>query len=184
MLKNIFKTVRYWILYVMHYHKLAACGKHTVMIRPLRIMGGNNITIGDYSYILNGLRIEAIKEFGRQKFYPHIEIGDRVEIGQNCHISCVDHIVLEDDVTLAPNVMINDSTHGYKEAGVPIERQDLTHAPIRIGKGSLIGYGAVILPGVNIGEYSFIGAGCIIAKDVPSHTVVCNHENMVMKTAY
>ena len=181
-IKNILKSIRYIWLYVIRYHKFQAVGKHTVMFKPLRIMGGKYISIGDYSYILNGLRIEAIDSFNDQKFTPHIQIGDRVEIGQNCHISCTHSIILEDDVTLAPNVMLNDSTHGYSIPDKSIEHQDLSGAPIKIGEGSLIGYGAVILPGVTIGKYCFIGAGSIIAKDIPDHTIVSNHSNLVMKS--
>ena len=181
MIKIIAKKIRYCLLYIMYFHKLKSVGKHTVMIKPMRIMGGKNITIGDYTYILNGLRIETIDAYNDQKFTPEIRIGDRVEIGQNCHIACSNRIIIEDDVTLAPNVMLNDSTHGYELLDQPIEHQDLKNAPIRIGKGSLIGYGAVILPGVTIGEYSFIGANAIIAKDVPAHTIVSNHSNLVMK---
>ena len=182
MIKQFAKTIRYCWLYIKYFHKFKSVGKHTVMFKPLRIMGGKNITIGDYSYILNGLRIETIESFNDQRFTPEIKIGDRVEIGQNCHIACSNSIIIEDDVTLAPHVMLNDSTHGYQDPNTSIEHQNLTNAPIRIGKGSLIGYGAVILPGVTIGEYSFIGAHAVIAKDVPAHTIVSNHSNLVMKT--
>ena len=182
LIKRVLKSIRYLVLYLLHYHKLESCGKHTVLIKPMRIMGGKNISIGDYTYILNGFRIEAIEKYEGQEFSPHIYIGDRVEMGQNCQISCVESIVIEDDVTLAPNVMINDSTHGHNDKVLPIERQPLSHAPIHIGKGSLIGYGAVILPGTTIGKNCFIGAGCIIAENIPDFTVVSNHTNMMMKT--
>ncbi len=181
-IKSILKSIRYLGLYLLYFHKFQSVGKHTVMFKPMRIMGGKNISVGDYTYILNGLRIETIDRFNDQVFTPSIRIGDRVEIGQNCHISCTHEIVLEDDVTLAPNVMLNDSSHGYKELDKSIEHQDLTGAPIHIGEGSLIGYGAVILPGVTIGKYCFIGAGSVIAKDIPDHTVVSNHSNLVMKS--
>ena len=180
--KLIAKKLRFAMQYIKYLHKFKSVGKHTVMYKPLRIMGGKNITIGDYSYIMQDFRIETINRFNDQVFTPEIKIGDRVEIGQGCHISCSSSVILEDDVTLAPHVMINDCKHGYSQPNVPIERQDLSNKPIRIGRGSLIGYGAVILPGVTIGEYSFVGAGCVIAQDVPDHTVVSNRSNLIMKS--
>ncbi|MDC7278853.1 acyltransferase [Butyrivibrio fibrisolvens] len=180
-IKKLYRIVRYCFLYTFMYRKMESCGRHTVIIKPLRVHGSKNISVGDYTYICQGLRIEAIDSFANEKFTPHISIGNKVEMGQNCHISCVDNIVIEDDVIFGPNVMVNDSTHGYRQPDEPIGRQPLTHAPIKIGKGTLVGNGAIILPGVTIGEYSFIGGGCIIAKDVPAHTVVSNHQNLVMK---
>lgn len=182
MIKEFAKKLRYCILYIKYFHKFKSVGSHTVMGKPLRIAGGANIEIGDFTYILDGLRIEAIEKYGDQTFTPHISIGDRVEIGQNCHISCSNSVIIEDDVTFAPGVMVNDSTHGHDRNDVSIERQPLKNAPIVIKKGCLIGYNAVILPGVTVGEYSFVGAGCIVAKDVPPHTVVSNHQNLVTKT--
>ena len=182
LIKSLAKEIRYWLLYIRYYHKFQSVGKHTVMFKPLRIMGGKNIIVGDYVYILKGLRLEAIEHFNSQVFHPRIEIGDNVEIGQNCQISCTNRVVMEDDVTLGPNVMINDTSHGHSLRDIPINKQDLKGAPIRLKKGCLIGYGATILPGVTIGKNSVIGAGCVIAKDVPDYTIVYNKSNLLMKS--
>lgn len=64
----------------------------------------------------------------------------------------------------------------------------LTHCPIRgplpcrIGKFVYIGYGAVILPGVTVGDHSLIGAGAIVTKDVPEASVVAGNPARVLRS--
>ena len=55
---------------------------------------------------------------------------------------------------------------------MPEDRQNLYHAPIRIGKGVWIGAHATILAGVTIGDNAVIAAGAVVNKDVPSCAVV------------
>ena len=74
MIKKLAKTIRYCILYIKYFQRFKNVGKHTVMFKPLRIMGGKNITIGDYTYILQGLRIETIDSFNNQKFTIYKQI--------------------------------------------------------------------------------------------------------------
>ncbi len=181
-MKALLKSLRYLYFYLVRFHRFGSVGRHTVMKKPLRIMNGKHIVIGDYCYILDGVRFDAMTRHDDQEFEPEIRIGDRVEIGQGCQISAAESIIIEDNVSLAPYVMLNDTTHGYRDMDTPIERQPLTTGPIIIGEGSIIGYSSVILPGVTIGKHCFIGANAVIAHDVPDYTIVANHSNLVTKT--
>lgn len=64
----------------------------------------------------------------------------------------------------------------------------LTHCPIRgalpcqIGKFVYIGYGAIILPGVTVGDHSLIGAGAVVTKDVPEGSVVAGNPARVLRS--
>ena len=74
---------------------------------------------------------------------------------------------LEDDVFIAPCVvMTNDNFMGRTE-----KRKALMRGPL-IRRGARIGGGAVLLPGVEIGEEAFVGAGAVVTRDVPAQTVV------------
>jgi UDP-2-acetamido-3-amino-2,3-dideoxy-glucuronate N-acetyltransferase len=74
--------------------------------------------------------------------------------------------VVEDDVFVAPAVVLtNDPTAGRRRAG-----QELRGAMLR--RGCRIGAGAVLLPGVEVGEEAFVAAGAVVTADVPARAVV------------
>ena len=74
---------------------------------------------------------------------------------------------LEDDVFIAPGVVTtNDNFMGRTEA-----RLALMRGPT-IRRGARIGGGAVLLPGIEIGEEAFVGAGAVVLADVPARAVV------------
>jgi galactoside O-acetyltransferase len=55
---------------------------------------------------------------------------------------------------------------------VPAKYTNVSHAPVTIGRHAIIGCGAVILPGVTIGEGAAVGALSLVTKDVPPFTIV------------
>jgi acetyltransferase-like isoleucine patch superfamily enzyme len=90
-------------------------------------------------------------------------IGDRVKIHCNCYVA--QYSELEDDVFLAPGVMIaNDLYPGDRRSA------QLMAGP-RIGAGAQIGINVTILPFVRIGAGALIGAGSVVARDVPAGVV-------------
>jgi len=96
------------------------------------------------------------------------EIGNNVVIGNNVRISAFtfipEGVVIEDDVFVAPRVSFSNDKH-------PPSGKD-KWGKILIKKGAVIGMGAIILPGVTVGENAIVGAGAIVTKDVASCSVV------------
>jgi hypothetical protein len=79
---------------------------------------------------------------------PVLQIGDRCVIGRGSHIVAHQSLVsIGDDVFTGPYVYITDQNHGYADPDVPIGRQLPRNAAVRIGSGSWLGAGAVVLPG-------------------------------------
>jgi acetyltransferase-like isoleucine patch superfamily enzyme len=77
------------------------------------------------------------------------------------------HSTLEEHVFVAPCVVTtNDNLMGRTE-----RRHDLIAGPT-IRRGARIGGGAVLCPGVEIGEEAFVGAGAVVTKDVPPRVIV------------
>ena len=90
-------------------------------------------------------------------------LGDRVTIKNG--VQLWSGIVLEDDVFVGPNVTFsNDRFPRSKDFKLPLQTT--------VKKGASIGAGAVILPGLTIGEYAMVGAGSVVTKDVPGNTTV------------
>jgi acetyltransferase-like isoleucine patch superfamily enzyme len=101
-----------------------------------------------------------------------ISIGDRCTIGRGVSIVGRHRIVIEDDVTTAPNIYITDHNHAYNDPDIPIGRQWLSEEPVRIGAGSWLGTGVVVLPGADIGRHVAVAAGAVVRGAVPDRAVV------------
>ncbi len=107
----------------------------------------------------------------------NVEIGKRVRIQSHTFI-CSD-IVIEDDVFLGHNVtFINDRYPTVQDATA----KTWTSESSLIRKGASIGSGSVILCGVEIGEGAVVGAGSVVTKNVPPHTIVASNPAEVIRT--
>jgi len=101
-----------------------------------------------------------------------LAIGDRCVIGRGSHIVAHESITIEDDVWTGPYVYVTDQNHGYEDPGTPIGNQFPVNRPVRIGAGSWVGAGAIILPGANIGRNVVVAAGSVVRGKVPDRCVV------------
>ena len=97
-----------------------------------------------------------------------ITIGKNVFINHACSFLDLGGITIEDDVMLGPNVQLITENHPIN----PLERKNLDLKSILIQKNAWIGAGAIVLPGVTVGENSVVAAGSVVTKDVPANTVV------------
>ncbi len=102
-------------------------------------------------------------DFGR-----NIHIGKRVFINSCCQFQDQGGIYIGDDCLIGHSVILATLNHHLE----PSLRQNLDHAPIRIGKGAWIGARVTILAGVTIGEYAVVAAGAVVTKDVAPYTIV------------
>jgi len=101
-----------------------------------------------------------------------LAIGDRCVIGRGSHIVAHESITIEDDVWTGPYVYVTDQNHGYEDPSTPIGNQFPINRPVRIGAGSWVGAGAIILPGANIGRNVVVAAGSVVRGKVPDRCVV------------
>lgn len=105
-------------------------------------------------------------------------IHPRVYTGGNVKIFCNAKVEIGEDTMIADGVTIHTATHDYLDHPMWAKRID---APVRIGKHVWIGTNATILPGVIIGDYSVIGAGAVIAKNVPVGAIVIGNPARIIK---
>jgi len=101
-------------------------------------------------------------------------IGAMTKIQAEAYITA--YSTLEEHVFIAPCVVTtNDNFMGRTE-----RRRQLIEGPT-IRRGARIGGGAVLLPGVEIGEEAFVGAGAVVTKDVQARMVVVGNPARVMR---
>jgi acetyltransferase-like isoleucine patch superfamily enzyme len=92
-------------------------------------------------------------------------IGALTKIQAHAYITA--YSTLEDEVFIAPCVVTtNDNFMGRTE-----QRHSLMKGPT-IRRGARVGGGAVLCPGIEIGEEAFVGAGAVVVRDVPPRVVV------------
>jgi acetyltransferase-like isoleucine patch superfamily enzyme len=101
-----------------------------------------------------------------------LEIGEECFIGDECLLDLAEGIRLERQATLAERVLVLTHTNvGYRDH--PLQAQfPASAAPVVFGAGSFVGANATVLPGVRVGEGSFVAAGSVVTADVPVRTLV------------
>jgi serine acetyltransferase len=145
---------------------------------PVKIYLGDDVRLSGRSTISGG-RVFAEPEF---------RVGDRTFIGAGCMFSVAKSITIGDDVLIAGACVVSDySGHPLNPqkriTGVQVDTEEVR--PVRIENRAWLGRGAMILPGVTIGEDSVIGAAAVVTKDVPpGHICVGNPGRLLSRTVY
>jgi acetyltransferase-like isoleucine patch superfamily enzyme len=127
---------------------------------------GARTIVGDQSCVRERCVVGEDVVIGRGSLVENdTTVGARTKIQANAYVTA--HSTLEEDVFIAPCVVTtNDNFMGRTEA-----RLEVMAGPT-IRRGARVGGGAVVCPGVEIGEEAFVGAGAVVTKDVPPRTVV------------
>ena len=86
-----------------------------------------------------------------------VVLGDRVTV--KCHVALWDGVRVEDDVFIGPSAVFANDRY-------PRSKRYVTALPTVLSRGCSIGAGAVITPGVTVGQYALVGAGAVVTKDV------------------
>jgi acetyltransferase-like isoleucine patch superfamily enzyme len=107
-----------------------------------------------------------------------VEIQKGSKIGNRCKISShtfiCEGVVLEDEVFIGHGVTFTNDLfpRATNRDGIPQTEADWRCLTTIVKRGASIGSGATLLCGIVIGEYSIIGAGSVVTKDVPPYAVV------------
>ena len=105
--------------------------------------------------------------------------GSALEIGANSGIgprACLGNVkggelILGDDVMMGPDVLVLTFNHVHDRVDIPMDRQGFTYAKVVVEDDVWIGARVTILPGVTIGKGSIIGAGAVVARDIPPYSI-------------
>ena len=123
------------------------------------------ITVGSSCFIGEGTRLFSMK---------HIRIGDRVQIAHDCNI-------------FDNNIHSINPEDRYKEfiqntTGPLIKLFNLKEKEVLIEDDAWLGAAVIVLKGVTIGKGAIVGAGSVVTKDIPAHTIAVGNPARVVKT--
>ncbi len=135
---------------------------------------GEGVILGDQCFVRERCRIGPRTVIGRGSAVDNdVQIGARVKVQTGAYLTA--YTVVEDDVFVAPSVTTaNDNTMSRHAPG------DGLHGPV-LRRACRIGAGAVLLPGVEIGEEAFVAAGAVVTRDVAPRTLVAGVPARVLR---
>jgi acetyltransferase-like isoleucine patch superfamily enzyme len=166
-------------------HKLGKCGCNLFTKYPLYIIGGNKISIGNNFSSFRRNRIEVFGKILNKDYYGQLIIGDNFSINDDCHIACINKIIIGNNVLFASKIFVTDHFHGNidKESFLkpPSLRPLYSKGEVVIEDNVWVGEGVVILPGVTIGENSVIGANSVITKSFPKNSIIGGNPARLIK---
>ncbi len=127
---------------------------------------GSGVIVGDQACVRERCELGDGVIVGRGSLVENdTTVGARTRIQANAYVTA--YTTLEEDVFIAPGVVTtNDNFMGRTE-----ERLAQMKGPT-VRRGARVGGGAVLLPGIEIGEEAFVGAGAVVLQDVPARAVV------------
>ena len=154
-------------------------GAGTVVSTGAIVFAGSEIgarcVVGDQSCVRERVRMGDECVLGRGSLIENdTTVGARTRIQAEAYVTA--YSTLEEDVFIAPCVVTtNDNFMGRTE-----RRRELMRGPT-IRRSARIGGGAILCPGVEVGEEAFVGAGAIVTKDVPPRVVVVGSPARVLR---
>ncbi len=159
-------------------HELGACPDSVVLEPGVLIFHAATVFLGERVYV--GHRA-VLKGYYRNQ----MRIGHGVWIGQDAFLHSAGGIEIGNEVGIGPRAMILTSAHELPqfadETELPILSRPLQFGPVTLRDGCDIGVGAILLPGVTIGEQAQVGAGAVVTRSVAPRTIVAGNPARVLR---
>jgi acetyltransferase-like isoleucine patch superfamily enzyme len=139
-------------------------GSGVTVCRNVSVIHPETFEIGDRVFFGEQTIIQG-------RFDGRCSIGTGVWIGPQSYFDARD-LIIEDNVGWGPGAKVLGSEHTGLPTDIPLIQTDLRIAPVHIGAWADIGVNSIILPGITIGRGSIVGAGAVVTRDVPQYAKV------------
>jgi UDP-2-acetamido-3-amino-2,3-dideoxy-glucuronate N-acetyltransferase len=134
-----------------------------VVVAGARI--GARAFVGDQAHVRERAVIGEESAIGRGSQVDFdVTVGARVRVQTGCYLAA--RSLVEDDVFVAPGVVTTNDRHATRHG------PDYELEGVVLRRACRLGGGAVLLPGIEVGEEALVAAGAVVTKDVPPRTVV------------
>jgi acetyltransferase-like isoleucine patch superfamily enzyme len=153
--------------------RLARMGFATARFRYLMRVAGPGCVFGTNNRVINAANVTIGRGclfqdsiYIRAGVNGRVSIGDRVALNSFVQLYGHGGISLGDETQIGPGTIITTTGHDYTERNL-----EAHFKPIIIGKRVWVGANATIIGGVTIGDCAVIGAGAVVIRDIPAHSV-------------
>ncbi len=127
---------------------------------------GRGTKIWHFSHLMTGCTLGENCNIGQNVVVsPGVTLGNNVKVQNN--VSIYTGVICEDDVFLGPSMVFTNIINPRSA----IVRKD-QYVETLVRRGASIGANATIVAGIELGEYSFVGAGAVVLHDVPAFALV------------
>lgn len=135
---------------------------------------GEGTKIWHFSHIMSNCEIGINCNIGQNVVIsPNVTLGNNVKVQNN--VSVYTGVVCEDDVFLGPSCVFTNVINPRSF----IERKS-EYRKTTVKKGASIGANATIVCGHDIGRFAFIGAGCVVTKNIPDYALVVGNPSKII----
>ena len=169
-----------WIIKRQMHLKYGSMGENSHIYNPYVVSHPQNVFVGANTTILNNAEIRVYPE--RTGHNSRIVIGDHCYSRENLTIIGGGDVTIGSGCLFAKNVSIASSNHGMNpESDIYYMDQPLLLKNVRIGDGCWLGEDVLVLPGKTIGTKCIIGAGSVVANDIPDYSIAVGNPAKVVK---
>jgi acetyltransferase-like isoleucine patch superfamily enzyme len=145
-------------------------------------LGKNSLVIGHNSTI--GVFSRVVVSSGYQNLGEYIFIGNNVGVGGYSNIGGSGGVKIGDNTIIGPYFSAHPENHNFDYIDIPIRLQGTTRKPINIEENCWLGAKVTVLAGVTIGKGSIIGAGAVVTKDIPANSIALGAPAVVVKKRF
>jgi acetyltransferase-like isoleucine patch superfamily enzyme len=162
---------------------LGSLGSESYFTEPYKIRAPHRVHIGDNVMIGERAILSVIDGYKGGDYDAVLRIGDHCEIASDLFLHCAGEVEIGDRVGISARVAIVDSGRDDSDPETAaVDRKINEPAPVRIHEGAVIGFGAIVMPGVTIGERAAVGAGSVVTRDVPPRCIVFGNPARIIRS--
>jgi len=152
----------------------------TALLSPVLLAGvrrgpsctaDSGVTIAQRNLVTMGAGVTLRRGVVIKPYGGFVTLGSNVSVNEYCILYGHGGLTIGDNVRIATHTVIVPANHVFASVEVPIYRQGLTRYGITIRDDVWIGAGVKVLDGVTIGKGSVIGAGAVVTHDIPPYSV-------------
>ena len=148
----------------------ASFGANSWIVPPARVAGAEYISIGSRFSIQEHGVLVARRRLGQPE--PALRLGDDTRIQRFVNIVCFGSITIGSGVLVGDRAYVSDVDFPMDAVDTDVPTELVDPRPIVIGDFAFLGAGCIIKPGVTIGNHAYVSGSSVVTEDVPERTLV------------
>lgn len=162
---------------------LGTLGSNSYFEEPYTIRSPHRVHIGDDVRIGARALLSVVEQFKGTRYDAELTIGDGCDIGRDLFVACVGRVDIGRRVGMSARVFIGDTERASHDVDISVVDHTMREPSfVRIEDDVAIGVGAILLPGVTLGERSIVGAGSVVTRSVPPRCIVFGNPARIIRS--